>query len=298
MEIILFISLVITILILSGIVSSSEAALLSVSRAKVKELENSRNKKKQAKAKKLAKIKDDIQRYISTIVVLNNIINIIGSVYIGVLASSIFGNTYLGVVSGVLTFLIIIFAEIIPKVYGETYSKEISLFIAAPLIFLTNIFRPIIYVINLITSIFVRENNGNNISEGEIREMAILSHKEGSINEFESEIISKVFNMNDTSAYDIMIPKSKARLVDPSLSFDEVIEFVESFGHTRYPVSYDGEIKGFINVKDLFKFYDKQDDFSIKKILRPLIYAPENMKIDVLAEKFKLEKSHLALVVC
>lgn len=296
MDIVLFVLLILTILILSGIASSSEAAILSMSYAKIKEIENS-SKRLAKKAQNLIKVKEDIQKYISTIVILNNIINIVGSIYVGFVATKLFGEVYLGLVSGVLTFLIIIFSEIIPKIYGDEHSKDIALNVAGPLIFITKIFSPILFVVNKITTIFIKKNQGKNFSEGEIREMAYLGHKEGSINTYESDVIANVFKMNDIEVYDIMVPKNEVQVIDHDMSFDDIVKIVEKSGNTRFPVMKEGEVIGLINVKDLFRFYKKKTTFSINKILRPIIYAPESMKIFTLEEKIKKKRNHMAIVV-
>lgn len=298
MGLFLFSGLIVSIIILSGIVSGSEAALLSISYAKAKELANSKKKRIRKKAIKLMLIKDNIQRNISTIVILNNIINIVGSIYVGVLATQLFGDIYLGIVSAILTILIIMFAEILPKIYGEKYSQEISLTIAPIILFFTKLFTPILFLIEIITNRLVKQKiNEIYISEGEIIEMATLGKQEGSINKYESEIISNVFEMNDTEVYDIMVPKSKVNVIDSKSSFNAIVRLVEKTGHTRFPVIEKDEIIGIINAKDLFKFYDKLASFSISKILRPVIYAPESMKIFTLEEKLKKERTHIAIVV-
>ncbi len=298
MGLFLFFGLIITIIILSGLVSGSEAALLSISYAKVKELVNSKKKSIRKKAKKLLLIKDKIQRNISTLVILNNIINIVGSIYVGVIATQLFGDLYLGIVSALLTILIIMFAEIIPKIYGEKYSQEISLTIAPFILFFTKLFMPILFFIEILTNRLVKKkDNESYISEGEIIEMATLGKQEGTINKYESEIISNVFDMNDTEVYDIMVPKHKVQVIDSKSSFNAIVRLVERTGHTRFPVVEKDEIIGIINAKDLFKYYDKLDKFSIAKILRPVIYAPESMKIFTLEEKLKKERTHIAIVV-
>ncbi len=299
MDIISFILLVLLVIISSGIVSGSEAALLSVSYTKSKEiLNNAKSNRKKKKALSLLTVKENIQKYITTIVVLNNIINIVGSIYVGVLASKIFGEIFLGVVSGILTFLIIMFSEIIPKVYGEKHSEMISLKVASPLIFITKLFTPINFTLNKITNFFVKEkNNANYVSEGEIMEMAALGKQEGSINTYESEVIENVFKMNDIEAYDIMIPKNKVSMLDINDSFEDIVKASQKTGFTRFPVSKDHEIIGLINIKDLFKFHGKEDKFSVAKILRPITYAPEAMKIFTLEEKLKKNRIHMAVIV-
>ena len=297
MEIILFTILILTILILSGLMSGSEAAILTISLAKAKELASTRKKTLKKQAKKLLKIKENLQKYISTIVILNNLINIVGSVYVGLLTTKIFGEIYLGIISAILTFLIIIFSEIIPKIYGEQYSEQISLKVASPLVILTTILSPVIFILDQITRIFIKETNSNNISEGEIKEMAALGHKEGSINKYENEVISNVFKMNDIDVYDIMVPSSKVKTTNHKDNFKKIINLAKKTGHTRFPVLKHNEIIGIINAKDLFKFYDKIDKFLIDKILRPIIYAPESMKIFELEKLMKQERTHIAIVV-
>ncbi len=294
MDILIFVVLIFTIIVLSAIVSGSEAALLSISYTKAKEVDKEKPSKK---TKALLKVKEDLQRYIATIVVLNNIINIVGSIYVGVIAVELFGEVYLGVVSALLTFLIIMFSEIIPKIYGEKHSLSISLIVAKPLIFLSSLLSPIIYVLNSISSFFIKKNESNSISEGEIKEMAILGMQEGSINSYEQDVIKNVFKMDDIAAYDIMIPKNETTVLDIKSTIEEIILTTQKTGFTRFPISSNNEIIGMINVKDLLRYYGKEKSFHISKILRPIFYAPETMKILALQEKLKMEKSHMAAIV-
>lgn len=300
MALLLFITLIVTILILSGLVSGSEAALLSLSYAKSKELAKRAKKSIKSRAAAVVHIKENMQKYITTIVILNNVINITGSIYVGILATKIFAGSDLmvGITSAAMTFMIITFSEIIPKLYGERYSAEISLRIAKPLLFIGWLFTPLVYVFDKISNTFVKDAKRNNISEGEILEMAILGTKEGSINNYENEVISKVFEMNDIEVYDIMIPKNKVVKIFASATFDEVANLSSKTGYTRFPVAKaDGEIIGMINAKDLFRFYNRKEDFSVLKILRSIIYASEYMKISTLEAKFKKERNHMAIVI-
>lgn len=298
MEIISFLLFVLTIIVLSALISGSEAALLSLSYAKAKEILSDANSSKEKKsALILLDVKENLQKYIITIVVLNNIVNIVGSIYVGVLASQLFGDLYLGIVSAILTFLIIMFSEIIPKIYGERHCNNISLIIAKPLKILTFILSPINITLNLITKIFFKENMKVQISEGEIREMAYIGMKEGSIDSYENEVIENVFRMNDITAYDIMEPKNRVVTVQSNAKIEEIIDLVKKTGYTRFPVEKNSEIIGLINVKDLFKYFEKEREFSVSKIQRPIIYAPEAMKLSSLEEKLKKAKIHMAVIV-
>lgn len=294
-----FIMLVIFIIVASGLISGSEAAFLSLSYTKAREIAgNVKSKKDKLRAKRLLIIKENIQEYISSIVILNNLVNIVGSVYVGVLGAKVFGDVYLGLVSGVLTFLIIIFAEIIPKVIGEKNCETISMRIAPFWVRVYSIFKPLIWVINKIVRIFVKVDVEKQVSQGEIREMANLGKQEGSIKDYESKVISNVFRLEDTEAYEIMVPKSRVVYFELETKYEEIVEKIVETGLTRFPVLDDNDkVVGFVHSKDLFKFQNTSKKFSVSKVLRPIFVVPESMKASTLEKKFKKEKLHLAIVV-
>ena len=295
----MFSLLIVAIVVFSGLISGSEAALLSVSYTKAKEIQTQADKKSQRRADVLIHIKENIDQYITTIVVMNNVVNIIGSIYVGVLAQRIFNDDlFLGIISGTLTFLIIMFAEIIPKVYGEKHCDGISLRIATPLLYISNVLKPVNFILNKISNFFVKRDAAIQVSEGEIKAMAALGQQAGSINKYESEVIRNVFDMNDTEVYEAMIPKNKVSMVQMDEKLNNIISLAESTGHTRFPIANNrGEIVGLINIKDLFKFRDRKKKFSISKILRPIVYAPEAMKVLTLEQKLKKERIHMAAIV-
>ncbi len=296
---IIFIFSIVFIIISSAIVSGSEAALLSVSYPKIKDLQ-SKKKSKHDKLKydKVLHIKDHIHKYITSIVILNNVINIVGSIFIGSLAGKIFGNFYVGIVSAILTFLIILFSEIIPKIYGKRFDSKISVLIATPLIIITKILFPLIWILNKITNLFIGNSKmQDSVSEGVIREMAILGKQEGSINKYESELIENVFDMNDTEVYEILVPRNKIHTLSLNSKYKEILKLSLKSGHTRFPVlDNNDEVAGLVNVKDLFKYYGKEKNFDIKKVIRQLEFAPETMKISTLEQKLRKNKTHMAAI--
>ncbi|MFW5704340.1 MAG: hemolysin family protein [Nanoarchaeota archaeon] len=303
MALLMLVISILLIVILSGLISGSEAAILSISYTKTKEIsKTARLKSTYRKAKRLVRVKENLRTYITTIVILNNIVNIVGSIYVGILAANMFpGNEIVvGLISGILTFLIIMFAEILPKVIGEKFAKTISLNIAGPLIFFTVILKPIVWFFTGFTSILVKEKDDEEslVSEGEIREMAHLGFKEGSINSYERYVINNVFKMNDIEAYNIMIPKSEVVCIKYEDTIDDIVKVIESTGFTRFPVlNAMGEIIGLINAKDLFRYHGKEEGFSVSKIMRPVLYAPESMKIFTLEQKLKVNRTHMAIIV-
>ena len=145
-----FILLVIFVIIGSAFFSGMEAALFSVPQSKVHMFVEQEKRGAQA----LLKIKENLSQAIVIIVIGNNIVNIIGSIFVGVLASRVFGDMWIGLISALLTFLIIIFGEILPKTIGENHAGKISLRVAPFILFLIKIFYPLVWVIERMTNRF------------------------------------------------------------------------------------------------------------------------------------------------
>lgn len=298
MSLVLFFGIIVGVVLVGGIISGLEAALLSISTAKVKERKNeAKTGKERRKAESLLGIKNNLQDYITTVVVLTNAINIVGSVFIGSLAAEIFGSSYVGVVSAVVTFLIIMFSEIVPKLYGEKYALKFSMTLALPLVYFTWFIKPLIKLLNLISSVFVKGGNITSVSEGEIKEMASMSHEKGSINSYEKKIINRVFSLNDIEAKGIMVPRKNISFVDKDMSMNKISNLVEETGFTRFPVRDKGEVVGIINAKDVLKFKGSKAKFSVSKILRPIIFVPESTNLLELERRMKKERTHMAGVV-
>ena len=298
-ELIIVVLIVILIVILSGIISGTEAAILSLSPAKIKEYSksNKESKKIQVKADMLFSIKEHLQYYISVLVILNNVINIGGSVLIGYVVTQFFGEIFLGVVTALLTLAIIIFSEVIPKIIGERNSLKVSLSMTRFLVIMGTVLRLFVMLIEKVVRVIVRQDSSENVSKGEIREMAILGTQEGSLDNYEGELIDNIFDLNETSVYDIMVPRHKIVTVQPLYSFDKIIELVKEFGYTRFPVEEEFEIIGYVHIKDLFGYTNRAEDFKVKDIMRPLVYVPDVMKVVNVEKKLKSSKQHMCAIV-
>ena len=298
-ELIIVFSIIIAIVILSGIISGTEAAVLSLSPAKIKEFSksNKESKKIQIKAELLFSIKEHLQYYISVLVILNNIINIGGSVLIGYVVTQFFGEIFLGVITALLTLAIIIFSEVIPKIVGERNSLKVSLSMTRFLVITGSLLRFFVILIEKIVRVLVRQESSENVSKGEIREMAILGTQEGSLDNYEGELIDNIFDLNETSVYDIMVPRHKIVTIQPSYSFDRIIELVKEHGYTRFPVEEEFEIIGYIHIKDLFGYTNRAKDFKVKDIMRQLVYVPDVMKVVNVEKKLKSSKQHMCAIV-
>lgn len=282
------------ILLGSAILAAIEAALFSISLSKVKVLAD----KKKKGAASLNQIKENMQKPITVLVVFTNIFNIAGSMIIGVLAAEKWGSAGIGIFSAVFTFVLIIFGEIIPKSLGENYAERISLSAAKPLLFLTKIFSPFIFIIEKATKPFAKKSAI--VSEEEIRILSHLGHLEGVIEEDEKEMINKVFRLNDLTANDIMTPRTIVTALEGERTLAESEEKIYGLTHSRLPIYHKNldNIIGMCHNRDILTALARDEkQRKIAEFRQEIIFVPENMKADKLLPLFQKQKCHLAVVI-
>ncbi len=285
----------ISILILgSALFSCSEAALFSAPLNKVKFLEE--NGKKGASS--LLKIKKNMRPPITVLVIFTNIFNIAGSALVGMITAQTLGSSSIGIVSAILTFLVIVFAEIIPKSIGDTFAVPIALKIARPVLLLVKIFYPFILIIELITSPFPKKKR--QITEGEIKTLSRIGYLEGVIEEDEKDMINRVFMLNDLRAKDIMTPRTVVTAMEAGKSLKEIEKEIYETTHSRIPIYKDNldNILGICHRRDLLLHLakDQKEKYVEELINSDAITVPEEMKIDRLIPIFQDKRCHLAVV--
>lgn len=277
----------------SAIFSGIEAAIFSVSVGKIMALK----KKGKKGADSLLKIKQNISRPITVIVIFNNIVNIVGSILIGAYVAKTLGDAWLGTVSAVLTFLIIIFGEIIPKNIGENYAERIGLATAGSILFFTKILTPIVWIFEKITHKF---NVKRNIaSEEEIKILSHLGHLEGSIERDEKEMIQNVFRLNDLSAKDIMTPRSVMTAFSGDKTLGELKEDIYDSAQSRIPVFENdtNNITGVCFLREVLVALAKDEtDKKISEFKHRIISVSSKAKVDYLLILFRKKHTHLAIV--
>jgi CBS domain containing-hemolysin-like protein len=280
----------------SGLCSSSEAALLSVPILKVRQ----RAEQKDSRARVLLGIKERINRPITTIVVFNNIFNIVGSILVGRQAAAVFGEAYLGLVSGVLTFFIIVLAEIIPKTIGERFAEPMSLAIAPVILALTKAFTPLVWVLEILTRPFSRQDTLSETDEAEIRFLASLGRRQGVIESDEADMIQRVFKLNDVTAEQLMTPRVCLSAVDGRRSLEEVVLQIADSQHTRI-VIYDGSLDTVTGIgiksKLLATYVRGETATRLSEIAAPVRFVEEHMRADDLLRLFQSSHEHLAVVL-
>ncbi len=250
--------------------------------------------------KLLKKLKNDIDSSIASILILNTIANTLGATAIGVQAQNVFegDKTLVMITSIVLTFMILFFAEIIPKTIGAVYWKQLAP-IAGRIIRIFVIFTyPIIKVTQFVTK-KIGSDNSDSISREELIHSTLLSEEEGVIGDLESDIIENTLTLNNMRVKDILTPRSVVYAIDKDTSIKDVIEDRRTFKFSRVPV-YDESIDnivGLVLTKKLFKQAIIDKNVNVETIMKPVISLNENIPVSKALNMFISKKEHMFIVV-
>ncbi len=289
------ITAIIFMLLGSGFFSATEAAFFSTTLNKAKIFATQKKKG----AQYLLKIKKDMRPTITVLVIFTNIFNIAGSILIGALAGNIFGSTVMGLFSAILTFLVIIFAEIIPKSIGEAYANFISIKLAKTFFYTTKMLHPFIVFIELFTKPIPKKKK--TVSEEEIRSLSNIGFLEGAIEKDEREMIHRVFLLNDLKVEDIMTPRTVITAFQSNKTLKDLESEIFSLTHSRIPV-YNKDLDNIIGIchqRDLLIALSKKKkkEKIINFISKDITTVNKNQKIDELIPIFRKMRCHLAIVV-
>lgn len=287
--------LILFVLAASGLCSMLEAAILSVSLTKSRILAD--QKKRGSRA--LLRIKERIERPIAAIVVINNAVNIVGSIFVGQKVALIFGNRWLGVCSACLTFMIIVFAEIIPKTAGEHYRVPIALAGARPLLILTTVLSPVIQITTLISRPITGRMKKPRVTEEEIKILVKLGKESGAVELDEERLINRVFKLNDIRASEVMTPEEKIYALPAGKTLKSLREEIVHSPYSRI-VIYDKTPEKIVGVcqQRMLLRQIANDNFGAKIeefATRPIFVSP-NTRADDLLEMFRAYHQHLFIV--
>ncbi|NOX32523.1 MAG: HlyC/CorC family transporter [Deltaproteobacteria bacterium] len=293
-------TILIICLFLSGFFSSSETALFSIS--KIKALHIAKDGSKTGLL--ILKMKEDSHTLLTTILIGNNLVNIGASAIATSIAISTFKSNAVGIATGIMTMLILIFGEIFPKSFANHNNILVARFVIYPLSLLSKLFFPLIYILNFIPKLHgTVDNSHETVTEDELMTMVEVVEEDGEIKEEEKEYISNIFEFDDTSCSEIMTPRADMFVIDVSKDMD--IEKILKTGYSRIPVIEDSidNIIGILHVKNLFASFQKAStsDFKtpldVKQIMKKPYFIPESKKLDSLLHDFKQKKNHIAVVV-
>ena len=286
---------------LSGFFSMSETALMSLNKIKLRHMVE----EGVAGAKSVEKLIEDPNKLLGAILIGNNVVNIGASSLATVLATNIFGNSGVGIATGVITILVLIFGEITPKSIAKQKSETVALMVVKPIQFIVFIFKPFVYVFTIISSLFIRLLGGDPnkaesfITEEELKTMVDVSEEEGVLENVEKEMIFNIFDFVDLQVKDVMVQRVDIVAVDEEATYDEVMDIIKSEQFSRIPVYSEtiDNVIGVINVKDFAMVENIREDFNVTKYVREPFYTFEFKKIVELFKEMKKARNHIAVVL-
>ena len=284
----------IVLLFLSGFFSSAETALFSISRTKARHLA----KNKQKSYILIKQMKDDPHRLLSTVLIGNNIVNVGAAALATSVTFHYFPNYAVGIATGVMTFLILVFGEVLPKSIATRNNILIARMAIYPIYWFSIFCYPVVIFLNFIPKLTGKIKKTPAVTEEELMTFVEVVEEEGEIKEEEKELIHNIFEFDDTNASEIMAPRADMFVIeaDEKLNLEEIVKS----GFTRIPVIEDDidHVIGIINIKDLFLHEVTSDEeIDVRKVMTTPYFVPENKKLDKLLHQFKKRKHHMAIVV-
>jgi CBS domain containing-hemolysin-like protein len=252
--------------------------------------------------KLLKELKKDVDKSISSILILNTFANTLGATAIGVQAQVVFGDesNLILFVSIALTFCILFFAEIIPKTIGAVYWKELAPYAARLINIFIFITYPIIIITKFVTSkINKKDNDTDSVSREELIHTALLSEEDGVINDLESDIIENALSLKQIKVKDILTPRSVVFAVDKNTLIKDLLEDKRTYKFSRVPVYDDtiDNIVGMVLTKKLFKYAINQPDTPISEIMHKVDRINENIPVLKALKSFTRTKAHMFIVL-
>ncbi|WP_433765240.1 gliding motility-associated protein GldE [Flavobacterium ginsenosidimutans] len=288
------------LLFLSAIVSGAEVALFSLSQ---QDIDNSLNDNP-AKGKIISNLLDKPKKLLATLLVANNFFNIGVVILFAYIGQNIFANVgspafkfTLEVI--LVTFLILLFGEVLPKVYASRNSVRFAKHVAYPLAFLDKVLTPISLPMRAVTIYFQNKlgKQKSNFSVNQLSQALELTDSEGTSTE-EQKILEGIVSFGNTDTKQVMSPRIDIFALEISETFAEIYPKIIETGFSRIPIYRDNidQIEGVLFVKDLLPHIDKEE-FDWTSLIREAFFVPENKKLDNLLKDFQSLKSHLAIVV-
>ena len=292
--------LLIFLLLLSAFFSSAETAMTTVNKIRIKTLADEENKRAQT----LLKILEHSGKMLSAILIGNNVVNLSASALATSLALRLFGNAAVGIVTGILTLLVLIFGEITPKTLATIHAEKLALSYSSIIWNMMRILTPVIFLVEQLSMLFLRllridsKAGENAMTEEELLTLVDMSHEDGVIESEERQIIYNVFEFGDAQAKDVMVPRVDMVSVSLDDTYDTVVSIFRKEKFTRLPV-YENDrdnIVGILNVKDLL-FLEDRKNFHISSILYEPYFTYEFKKISELLMEMREKSVSLTIVL-
>lgn len=291
--------ILVILLCLSAFFSSSETALTTVNRIRMRSLAEEGNKR----AARVLAVTDNSSKMLSAILIGNNIVNLSASSLATALAIELFGNAGAGIATGILTILILIFGEISPKTMATIRAEKISLRFSGIIWMLMKVLTPVIFIINALAMMVLRifgvdpSEKNRIMTESELRTIVDVGHETGVIETEEKEMINNVFDFGDAEAKEVMVPRIDMTFVQADSTYEELLEIYREDHFTRIPVYEEStdDVIGILNIKDLL-LCDKEH-FSLRQLMREPYFTYEYKNTAELLIEMRSSSINIAIVL-
>lgn len=294
--------IIIVLIFLSGFFSSAETAFSTLNRVRMRNLEEEGSKK----AARVNKILESYSKMLSAILIGNNIVNLTASSLTTAFVIGVCGNAYIGVGTGILTIVVLLGGEIIPKTWANLNSEKLALAYSSVIYALMKVMTPVIFIVDLLSNGILKllhvdpNKKMDTITESELKTYVDVSHEDGQIESDEREMIYNIFEFSDTCVKDIMIPRTNMVTVNADESVNDLIKVFHESMYTRIPVYQEDKdsMIGFVNIKDLFiARISGQKNITLKSLLREAYYTYEYKKNADLLLEMREKSMNVAFVL-
>lgn len=294
--------IIIVLIFLSGFFSSAETAFSTLNRVRMRNLEEEGSKK----AARVNKILESYSKMLSAILIGNNIVNLTASSLTTAFVIGVCGNAYIGIGTGILTIVVLLGGEIIPKTWANLNSEKLALAYSSVIYALMKVMTPVIFIVDLLSNGILKllhvdpNKKMDTITESELKTYVDVSHEDGQIESDEREMIYNIFEFSDTCVKDIMIPRTNMVTVNADESVNDLIKIFHESMYTRIPVYQEDKdsMIGFVNIKDLFiARISGQKNITLKSLLREAYYTYEYKKNADLLLEMREKSMNVAFVL-
>lgn len=287
---------------LSAIFSSAETAFLSTNRIRMRNLHEDGEKR----ASLVLDMLENQNKLISSLLVGNNIVNISASAIATKIATDVFQDAGVGIATGVMTLLILVFGEVIPKNVAAAHAESWAMVIAPLIRVVSFVLTPLVFLLTKLSDFVVKfskkyeDEDVPTITEDEFKLLVDVGQEEGVFDESESEMINSIMEFDEIVVKEIMVPRIDIVGLDGEDNVNEALRLIIDGGHSRIPV-YEGSIDNIIGIlyaKDIFAHLN--EDFAhlqVKTLVRDAYYIPETKKVDDLLEELRMKKVHMAIIL-
>ena len=290
-----------SLIVLSMLFSISESAFLGMNKLRLRILRKNKDKR----AIRVGKLLDKKEHLINTILISNDLVNIFLSAILTSIALSLFGQKGVTIATFTATILLLIFGEITPKTIATRCPDPIAYGLSGFVNVFVKLMHPLVFVITAFAQVMLRlfgiksDKHKKSYTEEEIKTFFEMSSESGIIEEDENRFMNQIFKFSDLQAEDIMVPRTRIKVVPSTATYRDIIELSQRLGHTRFPVcrkSID-DIIGIIYLKDMIKYKSCPQNFSLQQVMRPPLFILGTKTMSQVQELMFENHQSIAIIV-